>query len=244
MSKPDHGTPPNDDRFDDYLRGDTSLSSEYRSVSDTLPPAHVDSVVLSAARQAAEQRTAPGWLQRPWFAPMATTLSAAVVAGVVLLMQPANDMTGEDGQAEFRQPATARIDRITPAEGQSPLMTTTSTGTSTGAAAIATPSTEHQHSDLDQQRRLERQAGVAGVDDRDAASTEQSMPQARGLDAAAARSTTNDDDSPFQNAEDWLEAIVEHRERGEHDAAERLIEQFVATYPDIDVPAEAMYRSE
>jgi hypothetical protein len=90
------------DELDEYLRGGSALSRQYRKASAPMPPPALERRVLQAAAQTAAPDTAPGdargdardaHAKPPYLAPLAfaasVLLSVAVVLAIVFGPQPA-----------------------------------------------------------------------------------------------------------------------------------------------------------
>lgn len=81
---------PPPDELDEYLRGGSALSRQYRKAPAPVPPSALERRVLQAA---AAPDTAPGHAKPPYLAPLAfaasVLLSVAVVLAIVFGPQPA-----------------------------------------------------------------------------------------------------------------------------------------------------------
>jgi hypothetical protein len=74
---------PLDDRqLDEYLKGDSSVSRQYRQLPGAEVPASLDRLVLRQAQDAVKRPTRPAWMR--WTAPLAVAASAVLVVSIVI----------------------------------------------------------------------------------------------------------------------------------------------------------------
>lgn len=77
------------DPIDEYLRGDSELSQQYREISDEEPPRRLDARILGTARRAIKpQRRFALLFPERWMLPLATAATLVLAAGVVTVMAP------------------------------------------------------------------------------------------------------------------------------------------------------------
>jgi hypothetical protein len=236
-----------DKAFEHYLQNDSALTAAYRQASDSGPPAHIDSAVLTAARFQADKPVAGKWLRRPWFAPLATTLSAVVVAGIVLVndiesVDTIPDETAVTSQEQFKQPAAAGSQMAVgnPDTRDDPQQSVLRTATGTGGELDANDGADRSPATARTPRRLDSPSAAdqyrgAGLD---ATVVPTAGAQTRNL-TSNQQALLESNADPYQNAEDWMEAIIAYRVAGRHDQAQDLLTAFMARYPDIPVPAQA-----
>lgn len=72
---------PDEQQLDDYLKGDSSVSRQYRQLHSAEVPAELDRLVLRQAADAVKSRR-PSWMR--WTAPLAVAASAVVVLSIVV----------------------------------------------------------------------------------------------------------------------------------------------------------------
>jgi hypothetical protein len=71
-----------DQQLDEYLKGDSSVSRQYRQLpSDEIPPS-LDRLVLRQAEDAVKRSSRPAWVR--WTAPLAVAASAVLVVSIVM----------------------------------------------------------------------------------------------------------------------------------------------------------------
>lgn len=71
-----------DQQLDEYLKGDSSVSRQYRQLpSDEIPPS-LDRLVLQQAEDAVKRPSRPAWVR--WTAPLAVAASAVLVVSIVM----------------------------------------------------------------------------------------------------------------------------------------------------------------
>jgi negative regulator of sigma E activity len=76
---------PDEQQLDEYLKGDSSVSRQYRQLHSAEVPADLDRVVLRQAEDAVKSRPAqgrPAWVR--WTAPLAVAASAVLVVSIVI----------------------------------------------------------------------------------------------------------------------------------------------------------------
>lgn len=85
MSQPKEPLPLDDAALEEYLRGNSPLSQQYRALPDDLPPPALDRQVLAQARAALGKQAVvgrPRWVR--WGAPMAVAASAVMALSIVM----------------------------------------------------------------------------------------------------------------------------------------------------------------
>lgn len=76
---------PDEQQLDDYLKGDSSVSRQYRQLHGAEVPAELDRLVLRQAEDAVKNRPTqgrPAWMR--WTAPLAVAASAVLVLSIVV----------------------------------------------------------------------------------------------------------------------------------------------------------------
>lgn len=76
---------PDDRQLDEYLKGDSSVSRQYRQLHGAEVPADLDRLVLRQAEDAVKHgasRSRPAWVR--WTAPLAVAASAVLVVSIVM----------------------------------------------------------------------------------------------------------------------------------------------------------------
>lgn len=83
MSEPTDNRLP-DEALDDYLKGDSSVSRQYRQLHGAEVPAELDRLVLRQAEDAVKARSAKQRTWMRWSAPLALAASAVLVVSIVI----------------------------------------------------------------------------------------------------------------------------------------------------------------
>lgn len=71
-----------DQQLDEYLKGDSSVSRQYRQLSSEAVPPSLDRLVLRQAEAAVQRPSRPAWVR--WTAPLAVAASAVLVISIVM----------------------------------------------------------------------------------------------------------------------------------------------------------------
>lgn len=82
MTEPTDKQLPDDEQLDQYLKGDSSVSRQYRQLSSAAVPASLDRLVLRQAEDAVKRPSRPSWVR--WTAPLAVAASAVLVVSIVV----------------------------------------------------------------------------------------------------------------------------------------------------------------
>ncbi len=96
----------NDKELNDYLKGNSELSEQYRQSNTMEPSAHVDKTILSAAREEVTGRR----YRSAWTVPVSVAAVVTLSVSIVLTMQE------ETGQTIFNKPETEMYDSAILAE--------------------------------------------------------------------------------------------------------------------------------
>jgi hypothetical protein len=89
-------------QLDEYLKGDSSVSRQYRQLSSEDVPPSLDRLVLRQAEDAVKRPSRPAWLR--WTAPLAVAASAVLVVSIVFETGSRNEMP-----VAMRAPIETRI---------------------------------------------------------------------------------------------------------------------------------------
>jgi hypothetical protein len=100
---------PDEQQLDEYLRGGSAVSRQYRQLPSADVPAELDRLVLRQAQQAAKARPAksPAW--KRWSGPLALAASAVLVVSIVI-------ESGVNDDAYLTVPASAPVEVTTKQE--------------------------------------------------------------------------------------------------------------------------------
>lgn len=71
-----------DQQLDEYLKGDSSVSRQYRQLPGDAVPPSLDHLVLRQAEDAVKRSSRPAWVR--WTAPLAVAASAVLVVSIVM----------------------------------------------------------------------------------------------------------------------------------------------------------------
>ncbi|WP_116810837.1 hypothetical protein [Steroidobacter cummioxidans] len=82
MTEPTDKRLPDEQQLDEYLKGDSSVSRQYRQLPGEGVPASLDRLVLRQAEDAVKRPSRPAWMR--WTAPLAVAASAVLVVSIVL----------------------------------------------------------------------------------------------------------------------------------------------------------------
>jgi hypothetical protein len=94
-------------QLDEYLKGDSSVSRQYRQLPSDETPASLDRLVLRQAEDAVKRPSRPAWVR--WTAPLAVAASAVLVVSIVL-------ETGQRDETMVSAPPTMAQKRAVEAE--------------------------------------------------------------------------------------------------------------------------------
>ncbi|MDY6944363.1 MAG: hypothetical protein SXG53_01475 [Pseudomonadota bacterium] len=126
MTEPTDEQLPDEQQLDDYLKGDSSVSRQYRQLHSAEVPAELDRLVLRQAQDAVKLRSAaarPAWVR--WTAPLAVAASAVLVLSIVI-QTGVRDETAvlqapqPTSQAEQRELAESKAEKPITAEQTAP----------------------------------------------------------------------------------------------------------------------------
>ncbi|HWK51192.1 MAG TPA: hypothetical protein VNR40_14965 [Steroidobacter sp.] len=82
MTEPTDKQLPDEHQLDEYLKGDSSVSRQYRQLPGEEVPASLDRLVLRQAGDAVKRPSRPAWMR--WTAPLAVAASAVLVVSIVI----------------------------------------------------------------------------------------------------------------------------------------------------------------
>jgi hypothetical protein len=91
----------NDNELNEYLNGNSDVSKAYRASNTTEPATHLDEKILSAAKEAVEnkkQKTSPKFHKAPWVKPVSIAAIVTLSVSLVVTMQQ------ETGQPLISEP--------------------------------------------------------------------------------------------------------------------------------------------
>jgi hypothetical protein len=91
-------------QLEEYLKGDSSVSRQYRRLEDAEVPAELDRLVLRQAAQAVKSRSTgrPAWLR--WTAPLAIAASAVLALSIVIQTGLRDDTVTAVTAPQFSEP--------------------------------------------------------------------------------------------------------------------------------------------
>src|SRR5688572_11219735 len=222
------------------------ISEHYRGLGTEEPPRHVDEAILAASRRAASARPAPLVAptgRRRWYFPVAAAAVIVLAAGVALhverdlpdpevavLMKRQVEEAPPRQETEMRAPAAAAPAMEAPKEKKLTEAPAPSRAPQAGAKAFAyTPEAKQEQQAQDRVVVEAQRADEAARDRR--ASASEARP-ALGAVAGAIGLRGLQDQPP----EKWIETMTELRKAGQHEEADKLLEEFRKRFPDHKVP--------
>jgi hypothetical protein len=211
---------------------DPKVSQRYRELGTEEPPRHLDEAILAASRRAGRRR---------WYFPVAAAAVVMLAAGValhverdqpgpevaVLMKRQAEEAPKEKKLAEA--PAAARAPAPAPAREPE-------------AAAKAFAYSRESRPEVRQEQQAQDRVVVealrkdkAARDRRASAAEARPAPELGAVAGAVGLRGLQD-----QPPEKWLETITELRKAGQHEEADKLLEEFRKRYPDHKIPEPAL----
>jgi hypothetical protein len=99
---------PDEQQFEEYLKGDSSVSRQYRQLPDADVPADLDRLVLRQAEAAVKKHSTarPAWVR--WTAPLAVAASAVLVLSIIL-EHGVRDVTVQEMASRNSGPTQAEV---------------------------------------------------------------------------------------------------------------------------------------
>ena len=222
---------------------DQKTSQAYRALGQEEPSRQVDASILAASRRAVEARPAPLVVptgRRRWYFPVAA--AAVIVLAVSVAVHVERDQPDPElavlmkrqaeeapvrKETEMRAPAPA-APAPAPAREQAPEKAF-AYAPDPPRAASAEAKQEQQAQD-----RVVVQAQRADEAARDRRASSSAARSALELGAISGRKLAD------QPPEKWLETIAELRKNGQHEEADKLLEEFRKRFPDYKVPESAL----
>lgn len=244
---------------------DQKVSQAYRGLSAEEPPRHVDDVILAASRRAVSARPAPLVAptgRRRWYFPVAAAAVIVLAAGValhverdlpdpevaVLMKRQVEEAPKEkkltDAPAPPVDAPAQRNQEMRPpaAVAQAPVQAPErAEGSKTFAYAPDPPRAAAAPSVTQEQQAQDRVVVEALRKDEAASHSRASSSAARpALELGAAAGAVGLRGLADQPPEKWLERITELRKAGQHEEADKLLEEFRKRFPDQKVPDAAL----
>lgn len=101
--------------LEEYLKGNSSLSRHYHDESAAEPPARLDAAIISAAKQAVEnKKTTAGPFSARWYVPVSLAAVVVICFSVVFKIydEDGQPLSGEQPELKMEKPAAALDDRM------------------------------------------------------------------------------------------------------------------------------------
>jgi hypothetical protein len=98
-----------DQPLNEYLKGDSSVSRQYRQLSSEQVPPSLDRLVLRQAEDAVKRPSRPAWLR--WAAPLAVAASAVLVVSIVIETGMQNEKLVSAPVTQSKRAAEVPIER-------------------------------------------------------------------------------------------------------------------------------------
>jgi hypothetical protein len=218
---------------------DPKVSQRYRELGAEEPPRHVDDAILAASRRAAHVHPAPlvpPTGRRRWYFPVAAAAIIMLSVAVTWHMQ-VDEGPDPDGyaasapspEAPLEAPAEKKIE-MQAAPAAKPFTPDPPRESRDQAApeapARAAPQAAPPVAASRMEERARESAPVAGA----------RAPEAARADRALGKVGEQATEPP----EKWLERIAELRRQGNHEEADKALEEFRKRYPDYKIPESAL----